>query len=77
MEDRSTVMAQQRRKHDHRSCEDVHCVPSVESLMRIEVFGRMVELEQICEVAGSNMVQSFVGQQHQLIFGTIMNRKPV
>ena len=31
MEDRSTVLAQQHRRHDHRICEDVHSVPSVES----------------------------------------------
>ena len=39
--------------------------------------GRMVELEQICEVAGRQMMKSFEGQQQQFIFGTIPNRKPV
>ena len=31
----------------------------------------MVELEQICEVAGRKMVQSFEGQQQQFILGTM------
>ena len=35
--------------------------------------GRMVELEQICEVAGRKMVHSFEGQQQQFILGTITN----
>ena len=50
---------QQRRRHDHR-----RCVPSVERLTRIYAFWyRMIELEQICEVAGRNMMKSFEGQQ--------------
>ena len=46
--------------------EDVHCLMSKENMK----LGRLVQLEQICEVTGRNMTDSFDKHQRRFVFGT-------